>query len=592
MKAFKDYSIARKILTGYLVLSILLFTVGGIGIAGMLSIKNLDTFMYEKETEPIAHLIQSVKSLYQIRVDARGAVINAGKTEKIDGYEKSYLTQRDLFLKESVEYSKSISDSESLSLFNEASDIFTNTFDPVIVKTFQLARTGDQAAADSAGATATDSIMKLFKNYDQLVINKMASAKSFNTSNQSTAMLLVIILIIFAVLGILSAVLLGSKISKMISQPISEVAEAANSIALGQVNIDLSEINTQDETGKLAESFMKMVSGIQQQVEIANCISNGDFTMKVTLRSEHDIMGLALERIEKKLNQTLLAISTAANQVNSGAVQIASSSQSLASGTTEQASTVGQLNASIAVIAHQAAQNANSVQRAAEYVNQAGAGVNESNSHMQKLNEAMQEIGDASEKISSITKVIEDIAFQTNILALNAAIEAARAGNAGKGFAVVADEVRNLAAKSAEAAKQTAELIVHSSNTVIDGEKLAADAAKTLEYVAEKAKLVESSIQEIDKASALQASSIEQISQGLSQVSTVVQSNAANAEQSSASSEELAAQAQLLQQEVNKFTLLDDADRSVSFNLEPMPFHAQKPAYGVSKAANQFGKYR
>ncbi len=167
----------------------------------------------------------------------------------------------------------------------------------------------------------------------------------------------------------------------------------------------------------------------------------------------------------------------------------------------------------------------------------------------------MKQMGETSEQISKITKLVEDIAFQTNILALNAAVEAARAGDAGKGFSVVAEEVRNLAAKSSEAAKQTAALIDQASTDVAQGETLAAETAKALQNVSEKEKLVGGAIQQVEDASSKQTAAIEQITQGLSQVSAVVQTNAANAEESSASSEELAAQAKNLQKEVGKFRL-------------------------------------
>ncbi len=150
---------------------------------------------------------------------------------------------------------------------------------------------------------------------------------------------------------------------------------------------------------------------------------------------------------------------------------------------------------------------------------------------MNRLNSSMKEISTSSEKISSITKVIEDIAFQTNILALNAAVESARAGSAGKGFAVVADEVRNLAAKSAEAAKQTAALIENSAISVSEGEKLAKEAADILLEVGEKARLAEVSIREVESTSSVQVASMEEINQGINQVSAVIQSNAATAEE-------------------------------------------------------------
>ena len=231
----------------------------------------------------------------------------------------------------------------------------------------------------------------------------------------------------------------------MISQPIRQVVDAANRIALGHVDVEFHNIDSKDETGQLANSFTKMIESIGKQVDAANRISNGDFTREVPLRSDQDILGLSLQKIRRDLNQTLLLISSSSEQVNGGAEQVSSAAQALASGTAEQAATIEELNASVGSVAGQTEHNAKNVQRAAEYVGQAAAGVNESNEYMRKLNKAMKEIGSASDKISSITKVIEDIAFQTNILALNAAVESARAGDAGKGFAVVADEVRRLA---------------------------------------------------------------------------------------------------------------------------------------------------
>lgn len=561
MKRFKDFSISRKLLTGFLSLTAIALIIGIVGVVSLVSMNQKDTYLYEQQTAPIVHLVDSLKSLYQIRVDARAAAINAGNLEKIKSSEDSYKKSKEVFLAQSPLYRETITTEESRLLFDKAAEIFTDVFDPVIQKTFELSKAGDQKGADEAGITVTSEITELFSIYDQLVVNRMAAAQKTSDTNASTAVAAITMLSIFVIVGAAAAILLGISISRMISKPIEQVVNAADKIALGHVDVELQSINTKDETGKLADSFRKMLEGIREQVNAAERISEGDFTTNVPLRSGEDVLGLALQKIEHDLNNTLLLISTSADQVNTGAGQVSMGAQALAAGSTEQAATVEELTASVTSIAEQAEQNVNSVQLATTYVAQSVSSTLESNEHMQKLTLAMKEISESSTKISNITKVIEDIAFQTNILALNAAIEAARAGSAGKGFAVVADEVRTLAAKSGEAAKETASLIQHSSATVAGGEVLAAETAKLLSDVAEKARLVEQAIQTIDSASSEQAAAIEQINQGLSQVSSVVQTNAATAEESSASSEELSAQAQTLQQEIQKFTLADERSK-------------------------------
>ncbi len=517
-------------------------------------------------------LVESIESLYQIRVDSRTITNNVGAKSKLENLQTTLHEKEESFLSNLEIYLASSKEEDTRAAIDELKTLFTESYMPSIDESLQKAMSSDNAGAMEALKAPGEQIQEMFDKLDFIIDNRMISANETNQSNTRLAIVLIIILAVVIILGVVAAIILGRIISGAISKPIADVVEAAEQISLGRVDVDLSGLTTKDEIGTLAAAFTKMSAGIKLQVNSAEAISNGDFSHTVPLRSEYDVLGLALQKIEQELNRTLTIVNQAADQVNTGAEQVSSAAQTLSSGATEQAATMQQLNASIVSVARQAEENASNVKTASQYMQQASKDVADSNVHMQHLNTSMQEIGESSQQISKITKLVEDIAFQTNILALNAAVEAARAGNAGKGFAVVADEVRNLAAKSAEAAKQTADLIQKSVETVADGERLASDTSKLLDVVAEQALRVDQTIREIEKATNEQASAIEQINQGLSQVSSVVQNNAATAEESSAASEELAAQAQSLQHEVSRFHLTVSDESYLSDEIQPAFF--------------------
>ncbi len=347
---------------------------------------------------------------------------------------------------------------------------------------------------------------------------------------------------ILIVVSILVIVIYAYFVIRTIRVSVSQLSTAAKDIALGKVDIKLIKHNN-DEFGGLVDEYTKVIENIKYQADIAEEVSNGNLTVQVTPKSSDDLLGNSLKKLVDDNLHAMININDAASQVTVGASQVADASQSLAQGSTEQASAIQQITASIDEIADKTRQNAEQANSAAELVVQAISDVKMGNKQMQDMMEAMKDINKSSESISKIIKVIDDIAFQTNILALNAAVEAARAGEAGKGFAVVAEEVRSLAAKSAAAAAETAELIEDSIVKVGAGSKIADDTAKALDIITDVVEKSEVIINGIAESSNYQTTAVVQIEQAISQVSQVVQTNSATSEECAAASEELSNQA-------------------------------------------------
>ena len=383
-----------------------------------------------------------------------------------------------------------------------------------------------------------------------------AEESSFLYSTAVRIMMTVIIVII------LVGVFFSFVIIRSIKIPISEIANAAIKMAEGDLDVAVS-YTSRDELGILAAQVGRLIRKLQMIIDDENKflakMAKGDLTVDSVCEAEytgsfHPLL-VSFRGIAVELNDTMRQISQSSSQVAGGAEQVSSGAQALAQGTSEQASAVQELVATINEISSKVNQNAENAQLAEATSGSVSTKMNVSNEKMQQMIQAMEDISNSSNEIGKIIKTIEDIALQTNILALNAAVEAARAGEAGKGFAVVADEVRSLANKSAEASKNISDLIENSLKVVENGKQITDDTAKSLLDAVKDVNEMTGIIGQISQASSDQAYSISQITIGMNQISDVVQTNSATAEESAAASEELSSQSQLMKALVGRFKL-------------------------------------
>ncbi len=377
----------------------------------------------------------------------------------------------------------------------------------------------------------------------------------------STQLLLVIILIgvaLFLIVGV-TAFLKTKNALDPLGQITSFMTKAGTTGDLEMRPEDTAMMQklsqSQNEVGRLSNACGAFVTHITNISRHLHAVADGDLTADVTPLSDSDTLGLSLHKMAENLNGMFSDINNGSAQVAIGSNQVASAAQALAQGATQQAASTQQLSSSIAEVAEKTKANAERAEHSAALAAKIKNSAEKGNQQMDQMMAAVKEISEASQSIAKVIKTIDDIAFQTNILALNAAVEAARAGQHGKGFAVVADEVRNLAAKSAEAAKDTEQLIADSIEKAGLGEHIAGETATSLSEIVEGINESTELVAEIAQSSDEQSQAIVEINIGVDQVAQVVQQNSATAEESAAAAQQMSSQSQVLQQLISQFRL-------------------------------------
>jgi methyl-accepting chemotaxis protein len=359
--------------------------------------------------------------------------------------------------------------------------------------------------------------------------------------------------------------------SNSLSRPLEALARTLEKVDRDGDFQQRMAIRSEDEIGRASLAFNTLMSTLQDAIrnvnEVLLMISKGNLSQQITGSYQGELLELKTHTNNsvEVLSRAIAQVIEASESVYNASVELSSSSQTLASGTTQQAATLEEISSSMSEVEQRTKNNSENADRAQQLTNESIKVVESGNTQMEGMLASMNRISNTSAEVSKIVKVIDEIAFQTNLLALNAAIEAARAGKYGKGFAVVAEEVRSLAARSAEAARTTTDLIQTSLDEVGNGVDNANNTASILKDIMAGINRSNDLVNEIAADSREQAASVEEINAGLTNVNSVVQQNSAISVQSATSSEEMAAQATRLKELMAEFRLAEhDLSKAVT----------------------------
>lgn len=414
---------------------------------------------------------------------------------------------------------------------------------------------------------AMNDLMPLYEDINDQLISimdiKVDRGNSISATMTVVSTILVIVIAVVIVIAIATSIRLGNYIALNISTPLVQLKNRLAEFAEGDLTSPFPEVKADDEVADIIRSANDMAGTLHFIIYDMDYILGEMATSNFAVRSkdgskytgEFRQIFESLKQLRDTMIETIRYIEESSVQVSAGSGNLAESSQSLAEGATEQAGAVEELQATITTISDASKNAAASAEEAYRQSQKYADVADRSSNDMREMVEAMDRINETSQKIGNIISEIESIASQTNLLSLNASIEAARAGEAGRGFAVVADQIRQLAEQSSKSAVDTRTLIEGAMQEIENGNKVADRAVASIETVVEGIRKVADSSKELSEISASQATTMQEAEAGVNQISDVVQTNAAVAEESSATSQQLSAQAAALDGLIAKFNL-------------------------------------
>lgn len=434
-------------------------------------------------------------------------------------------------------------------------------------KIMELGATTDRELCKQAQDIALKELAPVYQSiYDKMA--QLLEVKVTEGNKLSTILTVALWILIVIILAIITATMLlstklGRKFSKRISDPLGSLGDRFKTFANGELTSPFPMVKTGDEIEAIEKDAREMAEKLDEIIfdieDVLREMANGNYAVKSNAESRYtgDFKKLykSMRSLKMQMSETLLSIGEVSTQVSAGSDSLAQASQALAEGATDQSISVQELHETISDVTANMENGANSADESYEKAQLYASEADNTRQEMNSMMAAMERINAATTGIGNIISEIESIASQTNLLSLNASIEAARAGESGRGFAVVADEIRELANQSAQAAVDTRELIEKSISEVNEGNRAAEHASNAIQSVIEGIKETADFSKSLKVMMENQTEAMRRVESGINVISEVIQSNAATAQESAATSEELSAQASVLDELIGHFVL-------------------------------------
>ncbi|RHT92727.1 methyl-accepting chemotaxis protein [Clostridium sp. AM27-31LB] len=366
-------------------------------------------------------------------------------------------------------------------------------------------------------------------------------------------------LVISDIIALIAAIIVALIIARVISRPIVRVKNLLSALAQGDLSVQLNDTKNKDELGILqnsAVSLNRMLSDmLTQSGDVLSKMAAYDLTSEDMREypGKFNELAASINSIKAILSNMILNIQNSSVNVDGGSKQLAEAASMLSEGTMAQASSLQKLVTDVENVAQNINANSDKTIFVNESLGNLDSEIKDGNQKMQELSNVVRTVEEMSEDIKKIVNTIDGIAFQTNILALNASVEAARAGESGRGFAVVAQEIGTLATKSSDASKKTAELIEKCIKGIESAKEYADITSDSLAKIVSDSNNIANAFDEMSKANEIQAKNANDIRNEIENISQVVQSNTATAQQTAASTEVLSEQAAALKDMTGRF---------------------------------------